>query len=345
MEQKVIIDGSFGEGGGQILRTALCLSIMTGKPLEIFNIRASRSKPGLAHQHLSCIKLCEQISNATIDGARLRSQKLNFQPEKTQSGSYSLGVGTAGSVSLVLHSIFLPLSFAETESTVTIEGGTHVPWSPSFNYLADQWLRYMRKIGLRIDLTLKKAGYFPRGGGIITAKIQPIKEIEPLNLIDRGELKKIKVTVYISNLDRQIAEREMNTARKLLKSEGYSIDGEIVEYNSIGQGTGTHIHIKFGNGSASFTSLGQIGIRAEAVAKDCVQEAIDFINSEAAIDRYLADQLILPLYFAHQSSSFTTNFISEHLLTNAAIVKKFLPIDIRIEGEKNKPGKISIHPR
>ena len=344
MKGPVEIDGSLGEGGGQVLRTALSLSMATGRVLRIVNIRAGRAKPGLANQHLTCIKAARQICAAEVSGAELGSQSLAFEPGEVCAGDYSFDVRTAGSVSLVLQTVFLPLSFAKRESSVTIRGGTHVRWSPSYEFLEDQWLFYMQKIGFSISLRLERAGYYPQGGGILKAGIRPADDVLPLALSDRGELERVVGRVFISNLKEAIAARQAEKAEQILASRGLSAEIEVREYASPGAGTGTHLRAAFENGSGSYTSLGERGVPAERVASLSAECVADYIDSGAAVDRFIADQLVLPLCFARGESFFTCEQVTMHLLTNAKVVEMFVPVRVNVDGEVRRPGQVRIIP-
>ncbi len=345
MKEFVEIDGSLGEGGGQVLRTALSLSVATGAALRIFNIRGGRRKPGLAHQHLTCIKAAKEISSASVTGAALESQTLEFEPGGISPGDYSFDVTTAGSVSLVLQTLFLPLSLAKRESRVAILGGTHVKWSPSFEFLRDQWSFYLEKIGFAISLRLEKAGYYPRGGGVLKAHIQPVAQPRPLALSERGELRKVTGRVFFSNLKRSIAARQLARAQQMLVSHGLSPEIEIREYSSPGEGTGTHLRAAFENGSGSYTCLGERGLPAEQVAWSSAKRLCDYVDSGAAVDLFMADQLILPLAFAGGESVFTCEQVTEHLLTNARVVEIFMPVKVMVKGEVGHAGQVRVVPR
>jgi RNA 3'-phosphate cyclase len=338
MNGLIEIDGSLGEGGGQVLRTALSLCILTGRPIRLFRIRAGRAKPGLAHQHLTCIKAARQLSSATVKGDTLGSDT----PKEIRPGDYSFDVTTAGSISLVFQTLFLPLSLAQAPSRVTIRGGTHVKWSPSFEFLQDQWLFYLKKIGFAISLRLEKAGYYPQGGGILKARIQPAGQLRPLVLSARGELQQVRGLVFISNLKKAIADRQLAEVQKNLLSLGISPEMELREYSSPGTGTGTHLRAAFENGSGSFTSLGERGVPAERVASISAGSVRDYIDSGAAVDRFIADQLILPLSFAGGESFFTCEQVTQHLVTNARIVEMFMPVRVKVDGELGQPGQVRI---
>ena len=342
MNGVIEIDGSFGEGGGQVVRTALSLSIVTGKPVRLFRIRAGRTKPGLAHQHLTCIKAARQLSSARVKGDTLGSDTLEFVPEEIRPGDYSLDVKTAGSVSLVFQTLFLPLSLARDASRVTVRGGTHVKWSPSFEFLHDQWLFYLKQIGFGISLRLEKAGYYPQGGGILKARVQPAGQLRPLVLSAPGELQRVRGLIFISNLKKAIADHQLAQAKKNLLSRGISPEIEIRDYPSPGTGTGTHLRAAFENGSGSFTSLGERGVPAERVASISARSVCDYIDSGAAVDRFTADQLILPLSFTGGESFFTCEQVTPHLVTNARIVEMFMPVRVKVDGELGQPGQVHI---
>jgi RNA 3'-phosphate cyclase len=341
----VEIDGSFGEGGGQILRTAVALSVATQRPIRILNIRAGRTKPGLANQHLTCIKAARQITSATVSGDTLGSQTLVFEPGPVLPGDYSFDVTTAGSVALVFHALFLPLCLAWSESRITIRGGTHVKWSPSYEFLEDQWLFYLRKMGFDISLRLEKAGYYPEGGGVLKAHVKPVKEISPLVLSDRGAFRGVVGRVFFSNLKPGIASRQAVKAGEILHARGLSADIEIREYPSPGVGTGTHLRAAYENGSGSFTSLGERGLPAERVGASSAASVLDYIDSGAAVDRFMADQLLLPLSFASGESFFTCEQVTQHLVTNAHVVQMFLPVRVELDGELGQAGRVRITPR
>ncbi len=345
MNRLIEIDGSVGEGGGQVLRTALALSVATGTAIRISHIRAGRPNPGLAHQHLTCIRAATHVASARVRGAELGAQTLEFEPGQPCPGEYSFDVTTAGSVSLVLHTLFLPLSLAKGDSRITLRGGTHVKWSPSFEFLHNQWLFYLRKIGFSLSACLEKAGYYPKGGGLLKARIQTAGQLRPLVLSDRGQLREVRGQVFVSNLKRAIAERQLARVRDILKSRNLSPEIETCEYASPGTGTGTHLHAEFENGSGSYTSLGEKGVPAERVAADAADNLWHYIESGAAVDPFMADQLILPLAFAEGESFFTSERVTQHLVTNARIVEMFLPIKVDVRGQLGQPGEVRVIPQ
>ncbi len=285
-----------------------------------------------------------QISSATVSGATLGSQTLEFGPGPVRPGDYSFDVTTAGSVSLVLHTLFLPLSLAGGESHITLRGGTHVRWSPTYEYLEDQWLFHLRRIGFSIRLRIGKAGYYPKGGGVLIADIEPVERVHPLRFSDRGALRGVRGRVFFSNLDEKIARRQVEKAESLLRARGLEGEIEVREYPSPGAGTGTHLRAEFENGSGTCTSLGERGLPAERVAATAVQELLAYLDSGAAVDRFLADQLLLPLSLASGESTFTCEEVTQHLLTNAHVVQKFVAAHIEIDGQVGQPGTVRIAP-
>jgi RNA 3'-terminal phosphate cyclase (ATP) len=342
------IDGNYGEGGGQILRTTLSLSCLLKKPVEITNIRKGRKIPGLQPQHLTSVNACKSISEAEAEGNKLQSLTLKFSPQKIKGGDFTFNVAeekrSAGSTSLILQALFLPLSLAEQSSHITLLGGTHVPWSPPFDYLKEVFLPMVRKIGCQMELQIKKWGWYPKGGGEVHCMIHPAKKLTSLNLTERGKLLNLTGISVVSNLPIPIAERQKNQALKILKEKIFSPEIKIIQAPSIGQGTFFFLKAEFENSVAGFGALGEIGKRAEKVAEEACQEFLEFTETKAAIDPHLSDQLIPYLALAEGQSSFTVSLISKHLLTNIWVVQQFLPTKITVEGKEGSAGKVIISP-
>ena len=344
------INGALGEGGGQVLRSSLTLSILTGTPIFIRNIRLKRSKHGLLAQHLKSVDAAVAVSNAHVEGAALGSTSLTFRPSQVRSGRYKFDIHTAGATSLVFQTIFLPLSQASAASSVIITGGTHVRWSPCYHYLELQWLPIMRRIGFNSDIDLNTPGFYPQGGGRIDTIIRPVTTIQPLNLTRRGKLIRITGISAVANLNREIAERQKRQAFSRLLSLSNKIGQpeiqiKIHELPSSTKGTVLLLLAELEHGSACYYALGELGKPAERVADEAVDALLSFLDTEAALDQYLADQLLLPLSIADGPSVLHTNQITQHLLTNAEIIRLFLPVSIFIEGDLGKPGLIHIDPQ
>ncbi len=340
------IDGAQGEGGGQILRSALTLALMTDRHFRILNIRARRSKPGLRPQHLASVNAAASVGQAQVEGARLGSQEIEFQPSSIHPGSYRFEIPTAGSTSLVLQTVFLPLSTADSPSEIEIIGGTHVPWSPCFHYLEANWLPAMRLQGFRADLALEKAGFYPQGGGRIRALIQPLKKrIAPLRRLQRGDLQRIRGLSTVSNLPESIAQRQRKRAVERLADLGCPVEIDVQTLPSPGKGSLLLLHVEFEVGQACYFGLGARGKPAERVADEAVDALHAFLGGEGVADEYLADQLLLPLAFADGDSEFRTSKITQHLLTNAEVIRAFGAAEIDIRGELDQSGVVEIRPR
>ena len=335
------IDGSYGEGGGQVLRTSLTLSVLTGRAVKIENIRARRPKSGLAAQHLTAVRAAAAISGATVSGDQMGSRKLIFEPGgPPRAGAYSFdvaqvrGAGSAGAVSLVLQTIFLPLALAEGDSQVTLRGGTHVAWSPSVPYLTEVYVPACAKLGLHATLELTRWGFYPAGGGEIVAQIRGgATDIYPLSLMERGALARVWGVAVVSNLPAHIPQRMANRARNVLAQVGLKVDIQAQRVRSNGPGAGIFILTESENGSrAGFTAYGRKGLPAERVAEAACQDLIAHHRNRAPVDRHLADQLILPLTWASGPSRFATCRVTEHLRTNVWIVERFGQAQFEITG-------------
>jgi RNA 3'-terminal phosphate cyclase (ATP) len=344
----VRIDGSYGEGGGQILRTSLALSCVLGRAVSITNIRTARKKPGLQPQHLTSIKAAAAVSGATVEGAELSSTGLLFRPAGILSGTFHFDVsekkGSAGSSSLVLQTILLPLSFAEKESTVLVTGGTHVPWSPSFHYLSAVVAPLLSRLGVCAEFDIVSWGWYPVGGGRVKARIKPLIAINPLLLLDRGKLLRISGISAISNLPDHIAIRQRDRALAILSRHGIDGSIDILSAPSPGRGSFLFLRAEFENISAGFGSLGAIGKRAEQVADETCSELLAHVQAKSALDPHLADQIIPYLALSRGTSEFTTSRVTTHLLTNLWVVKQFLDVDVRVDGNEGEEGRVIVRP-
>lgn len=339
------IDGSMGEGGGQVLRSALSLSILTGRPLHITNLRAKRAKPGLQPQHLKAVEAAAAICSGQVQGAALNSQELFFEPGEIHGGRYRFDIGTAGAAPLVLQTVYLPLAFAGAASTVAITGGTHVPFSPCYHYLESVWVPALVSSGFWLRIELEQAGFYPQGGGEIQAQIRPVKSIEPLRAAERGSLVRIRGVSAVANLDDGIARRQKHQALRRLEPICRDSKIEAVRLPSPGKGTMLLIAAEFEHTRCCYFGLGAIGKRAEQVADEAVDALESFLASGGAVDEYLADQLLLPLAFARGPSQFRTARVTRHLLTNAAVIHSFLPARIEIDGAEGQAGTVTITPK
>jgi len=338
------IDGSYGEGGGQILRTSLSLSALTGEPIDIQNIRVNRSQPGLRPQHLTAVNAIAEIAQADLKGAEINSTRVQLTPKKPRGGNFLFKISTAGALTLVLQTIFLPLSFAESPSTATLVGGTHVRWSPIWEYLQECWLPMMESFGFRGEIGLEQAGFYPRGGGSAKIKIFPGDKLQPFNCTDRGELIEIRGYSGVANLEKTIAKRQKHQALRRLYEVCRDSKIRTMDLPSPGKGTFILLKPKFSNfRCACFSALGAPGKPAEKVADEAVDALFEFLKTDGCVDHFMADQLLLPLSIINGESSFRTNRVTRHLLTNIHIIKQFLPVKITVDGMLDEPALVNIH--
>lgn len=336
------IDGSFGEGGGQILRTALAFSTIFKRPLAVHHIRAKRKNPGLGYQHLTAVEALTQISAANVEGAAIGSQALRFIPGQIRPGDYQFQIGTAGSVTLLLQALLPPLCLSHKNSRLRLLGGTHVPWSPPFHYLSEVLFPTLGSMGISVRGKIERWGWYPKGGGILEVEIGPSLYLKPISLLNRGSIKNIRGISSISNLPKHVAERQREEALKRIEKE-LRMDAEITildDVASMGEGSFLFLRAESEGAIAGFSSLGRKGRPAEKVAKEAVDSLRDYLESDGCVDPHLADQLIPFLVLAKGQSSFTTTRITEHLLTNLWVVQHFATAKILRSGEKGRGGKI-----
>jgi len=338
------IDGTLGEGGGQVLRSSLTLSLLTGKPVRLTRIRAGRAKPGLRYQHRMAVQAAGHISGARVEGDRIGSQSLYFSPGTVIPGSYHFDIGTAGATSLVLQTVLLPLALAAGKSRLRITGGTHVPWSPCFHYLDWHWRVLLGRLGAGFELDLAMAGFYPQGGGVVDAVLPGGARLEGLQLSDRGTLLRVRGLSAVANLPGEIATRQRNAAMRQLRELGCDIDIDIAALPAHSRGTVLVLLAEFEHSQACFFALGERGKRAERVAGEAVNELLEFLATDGAVDRWLADQLLLPLACAGQPSVLRTCEVTTHLLTNAEVIRRFLQVEITLTGALGEAATIRVVP-
>ncbi len=347
------LDGSYGEGGGQILRTALSLSAVTARPFRLTSIRAGRRNPGLLPQHLSAVRAMAAISGAAVSGDRLGSTELSFSPaHPPRAGSYTFDVaemaqrGSAGSVSLILQTLLVPLALADGASTLVLRGGTHVEWAPSFDDLVNAYFPALRRIGFRIDAELKRWGFYPVGNGEISCEIgidRGAPRLNPIQMADRGPLRQVAGTAVAANLPAHIPQRMADRARASLGDLGVPINILPQRVTAAGPGAGIFLVAEYENMTASFSGYGRLGKPSEAVADEAVAALREHHASAGAVELHLADQLLLPLSLAAGISIFTTPRPTGHLMTNAWNIGQFGIADISIE--EGTPCRVNIEPR
>jgi len=325
----LVIDGSYGEGGGQILRTTLALSLVTGKPFRIENIRAGRKKPGLLRQHLTAVNAAASIGQAAVVGASLGSQQLTFEPGEVVPGDYAFAVGTAGSATLVLQTILPPLLTASGPSALTLEGGTHNPFAPPFDFLAKVFLPLINTMGPQVLANLQRPGFYPAGGGKFQVAIRPSGGLTGFDLLERGEIRRRQAKAIVAGLPRHIAERELKVIQQAMKWDRTCLT---IEELPGSPGPGNVVTVELGSEHVTevFTGFGQRGLKAETVADGVVQAARRYLAADVPVGEHLADQLLVPLALAGRGS-FKTLPPTSHTKTNLEVLKHFLPIDISLE--------------
>lgn len=338
------LNGAHGEGGGQILRSALALSLLTQQPFRLYNLRANRDKPGLRPQHLAAVQAAAQISNAHTTGAALNSHKITFVPQTVRGGAYTFSIPTAGAATLLLHTLYLPLLLSGTSAHLTLGGGTHVPYSPTFDYLLHIWQPAMQQIGLDIRLQFKQAGFYPEGGGEFDAILRPASRPAPLNAETRGDLVRIRGYSQGANLPEDILRRQKLHALNRLQAVCRDSKITLQTLSAAGKGTALFLLTESQHARAGFSALGKKGKPAEQVANEAVNDLLAYLNTPAALDPHLADQVLLPLAFATGESNFSVSRVTQHLLTNADTIRAFLPVQIDIQGEIGAPGNVHVVP-
>lgn len=325
------LDGAAGEGGGQILRTSLALSMITGQPFRITNIRANRPKPGLMRQHLVAVLAAQQVSNATVTGAEVGARELTFVPGPIRAGDYDFAIGTAGSCTLVLQTVLLALLHADQPSTIRISGGTHNAMAPPVQFLQRAYLPLLRKMGAEVDIDLLRYGFYPAGGGVATARVQPCAGLRPIACLERGAFVDGYAEALFAGIPSSVGSRELAQVGAALGWEKPRLRLRGLS-NDQGPGNALLLTLAYEAHTEVFAAFGARGVSAEAVAGQALAEAQAYIASGAAVGEHLADQLMLPLALAG-SGRFTLSTVSGHAATNAAVIERFLPVSVRFEQE------------
>jgi len=321
------LDGSRGEGGGQILRTALSLSMITGIPFAIERIRAGRRKPGLLRQHLTAVQAAAAVCGAQVEGAAPGSQRLRFQPGPIRGGDYAFAIGSAGSCTLVLQTVLPALWFADRASTLRVSGGTHNPAAPPADFLIRCWQPLLQRMGVTLDIQLLRHGFYPAGGGEVLAATAPVAAWRPLQLETRGELLRTRAIGVVSGVPVDVAKREMQRAASSLGP----LDEELrVLPSNEGPGNILMVVLEYPEVTELFSACGERGLAGEVVADRVAREARLFRENGAVLGEHLADQLLLPLALAGQGS-FTTTVASSHLRSNCEVIETFLSARFQIE--------------
>jgi RNA 3'-terminal phosphate cyclase (GTP) len=332
----ITIDGSTGEGGGQILRTSVAMSAVTGKEFRIENVRANREKPGIRPQHLNAIESVARLCDAETRGLSVGSLELEFFPGRIKGGRFSLNIGTAGSITLVLQALMIPAMFAEKEVKVAITGGTDVRWSPPIDYLRFVTLPVLERFGYRAEIDLVRRGYYPSGGGVVEAVIEPVEKMDRIELTEQGGLMALNGISHCHyDLEKaKVARRQARSARPLLynKLSNMGFEGDIgIEQehsNALSYGSGITLWLETENSRLGACSLGERGKKAELVGTEAAEALIMELDSGAPLDRHMADQIVP--YLALTGGSVRVSEITEHARTNVGIVNEF-GFDVGIE--------------
>ena len=333
------IDGSYGEGGGQILRTAVALSVITGKPVRIRRIRANRPNPGLRPQHLHGILALKELSNARVKGAKVGSTVLEFIPGNAGPKHIRVPIKTAGSVTLVLQALLPAMAF--TGGSFEVTGGTDVPWSPPVDYLRNVTLFALEKMGLKAEIEVKRRGHYPKGGGLVTGRVERWEERKPLVALEWKHIERFAGISHATNLPAHVAERQAKAAEERLRNL-YSVPVEIEREvsRSLGPGSGIVVWAETDSLRLAGDALGKRGKPAEVVGREAAEELIEQLTPRKAVDRFLGDQLIPFLAFA--GGEIGVAEITNHLITNVWVVEQFLGKIFEVEGEIGEPGVVRV---
>jgi RNA 3'-terminal phosphate cyclase (ATP) len=353
----IVLDGSQGEGGGQILRTALALSAITGKPFTVTNVRANRLKPGLRPQHVEAARATARLVDAEVEGAVVGGTRLEFRPRgKATPGEWVLDVGTAGSTPLLLQTVCWPLALAGGPSQLTLRGGTHQDHAPSFHFLALVWAPAVARLGFRFALELQAAGFYPEGGGEFTARVEPAHAMPPLDLRHRGTLLDVEVVSMVGGLGYEIADRQASRALRSLRAAGIAAQAQRVPVPArLSKGghvlvVSTFERTRSGHGAVSARER-----TPEQIADDAVGAFRAHLAGGGAVDLHLGDQLLLPAALVAAglvpappgvvpSTRYTVASVTRHLTTNAAVIRRFLDVEISVLGREEDEGEVRVQP-
>jgi RNA 3'-terminal phosphate cyclase (ATP) len=342
----IVIDGSEGEGGGQILRTALALSAVTGTPFRIVDIRARRSRPGLLRQHLTAVQAAATVAGAQLFGAELRSREVEFHPGSIQHGEHTFAVGTAGSATLVFQTVLWPLLVEPGRSRITFEGGTHNPSAPPFDFMQRVFIPLLRSLGLVLEATLVSTGFYPAGGGQFVVELEGGRIPAPLELLTRGKLVRREALAMLANLPRNIGKRELGVVKREL---GWSREEcRVVELPGRGPGNALCLIVEAEHAAEIVTGFGEKGVNAELVAERACAQLRRFIDADVPVGEHLSDQLLIPMALAARgggSSVFVTTTPSQHTRTNAEIIARFLPVEFAFEPIDEQRARVRASPR
>jgi len=334
----LVIDGSYGEGGGQILRCAVGLSTILNEPVKITNIRANRPTPGIKAQHYVVIKSIEEMSDAKTENLEIGSTKLTFIPGKFKMGNYKFDIGTAGSITLVYQALILASLKTDKKLNIKLTGGTDVKWSPSWDYFKHVFIPLVKKIGVKVDVNLLKRGYYPKGGGEAEINISPGSHLKTLKLDKETEFSKIKGIVNIAQLSTNISKRIKNSAIRSLLRNNLQPDISVEENKTLSPGTGITIWTDTKDIILGSSVIGERGISSEEIGRNVVNDLLSEINSKSTVDSYAFDQILPYLAIVKGESKCIVKQISNHAQTNMWLIKQFLDTDFQAKQEENNFG-------
>jgi RNA 3'-terminal phosphate cyclase (ATP) len=342
--EPMLVDGALGEGGGQVLRTALGLATILDQPVKITNVRANRPKKGLKIQHLTAVNTLAEITNAKLQGNKLYSTELSFEPGKVQGGHYSVNIGTAGSISLLLQNLFIPCLFVPEKVSLRIVGGTNVAWSPPVSFLSEVLFPAVNSMGSKFQIDLIKRGYYPKGQGVAVFEAKPSSlPLKPIKITERGSLELIKIFSHCASLPKEVALNQAKNAKKNLASLNVPVEEKIEwqeKTNTIGSGIECYALAQ--NNTLAGTALGERGKPALQVGKEAAKKLMQEWQANKACDSHLTDQLIPFMALAKGESVIETTRLSNHTLTNIQVTENMLKVKFKVEGEKDKPAIISV---
>jgi RNA 3'-terminal phosphate cyclase (ATP) len=336
----ISIDGNIGEGGGQILRSSLALSMVTGQPFRMTNIRAGREKPGLMRQHLTAVNAAAAICGADVEGGAIGSQVIAFSPGRVKAGAYTFSIGSAGSATLVLQTVLPALLTADGVSSLTLEGGTHNPYAPPIDFLEQAFAPLINRMGPTVDVAMERAGFYPAGGGRFFVNITPAAQLLPLHLPERGKITRRLAKAVVAALPGEIAKRELDRVDKMLGWTGDQLQIRQLP-DAWGPGNLLTLEIHSEHVTEVFTGFGMKGVTAEAVAENAIQQAKRYLAAGVPVGVCLADQLLLPMAIAG-GGSFLTLAPSRHTLTNIDVIARLLPVRFDIDEVGNGQWQVKI---
>ncbi len=342
---KVRIDGSLGEGGGQVLRTSVALSALSKKPIEIFNIRAKRPNPGLRAQHMTGINALAEIAGAKVSGLHVGSTTVIFEPTGLRGGRYKFNVGTAGAITLVLQTIMPAAPFSPEKMELEISGGTDVAWSPPIDYFLHVVLSNLSLMGYKAEIKIERRGHYPKGGGLVKVFIMPVKKLRAVRLLEKGDVRVIEGVSHAVNLPAHVAERQAKSAESILRKAGYDteIRHESLREEGLGPGSGIVLWARTEAGSViGADSLGEKGKPAEKVGEEAASKILEELESGAPIDRHMGDMMVPFIAVAEGRSEIKISKLTMHFLTNIMVTEKILEVKFQVEGQEGETGVVRV---